>query len=483
MRLTEVLEGLPLALGAGSGVDVTGVTHDSRKVQPGDLFIALVGERFDARAFVPEAVERGAVAIVAPGPAPDSVAVPWIETDDPRRWMGELASRIYGHPDRALTVAGVTGTNGKSTVVALLQSMLEAGGKPCGRIGTLGYGFRDLEFEGERTTPEATDLFAALAAMRDAGAKAVAMEVSSHALSLGRVEGARFDVAVFTNLTRDHFDFYPDYESYYAAKRSLFDRLKPGGRAVVFLGDKWGRRLADELGDAVTCGQDGAVHPVEMDLSMRGMEGRVVTPIGEVAVRSRLLGRLNLENVLSAIGGGVALGLDAEIIEAGIEACPPLPGRLEMVDAGQGFPVLIDFAHTDAALEAALSSIRELHSGPIILVFGCGGGKDQGKRQLMGRVAGRLAELPIVTSDNPRHEDPLKIIAAVEQGLVESGNTGYRVVPDRREAIRRAISVADAQSAVLVAGKGHEEEQIVGDVRHPFSDREEILSALEALHG
>jgi len=483
MRLSEVLEGLPLQASAKPDTEVTGITHDSRRVHPGDLFVALAGEHHDGRAFIGEAMERGAVAVLASGSPPPPLAVPWIEAEEPRRWMGVLAARIHGHPDEALTVIGVTGTNGKSTVVALMSSILEAAGHPCGRIGTLGYRFRDLEFEGERTTPEATDLFAALAAMRGAGAAAVAMEVSSHALSLERVQGAHFDVAIFTNLTRDHFDFHPDFEAYYTAKRSLFDRLKPSGRAVVYLGDAWGRRLAGELDDPLTCGPGGAVWAEDVELEATGIHARLHTPTGSFDLASRLIGGFNLANLLVAVGGGVALGLPLEAIARGIEACEPLPGRLEPVDGGQPFPVFIDFAHTDAALEASLRAVRELHPGRLIVVFGCGGDRDPGKRVLMGRVAGRLADLPIVTSDNPRSEDPLRIIAAVEEGLQQSGNSAYRVLPDRREAIQRAISVADRDSAVLIAGKGDERVQIVNGERRPFSDRDEALQALEAWNG
>lgn len=483
MRLNEVLEGLPLQASAQPDAEVTGITHDSRRVQPGDLFVALVGERFDGREFIGDATRRGAVAVLASGAAPAAVDIPWIEAADPRQWMGELAGRIHGHPDRALTMVGVTGTNGKSTVVALMASILEAAGRPAGRIGTLGYRFHELEFEGERTTPEATDLFAALAGMRQAGARAVAMEVSSHALSLGRVQGVGFDVAIFTNLTRDHFDFHDDFEAYYAAKRSLFDQLKPAGRSAVYVGDAWGRRLAAELQSPITCGPEGMVRAEQVTLDAAGTRARIHSPAGEFDLRSPLIGAFNLANLLAAVGGAVALELPVDAIVRGVEGCPRLPGRLEPVDAGQPFPVLVDFAHTDAALRAAIRSVRELHPGRLILVFGCGGDRDPGKRALMGQVAGEMADLPIVTTDNPRSEDPLAIIAAIEEGLERSGNANYRVVPDRREAILRAISIADRDSAVLIAGKGSEQVQIVNGERLPFSDREEARKVLEELYG
>ncbi|KAB2961354.1 MAG: UDP-N-acetylmuramoyl-L-alanyl-D-glutamate--2,6-diaminopimelate ligase, partial [Thermoanaerobaculia bacterium] len=398
----------------------------------------------------------------------------------PRALLGPLAAPLHGHPDRDLVLAGVTGTNGKSTTVELIGAMLDAAGRPAGRIGTLGYRFPGLDAPGaERTTPEASDLFRLLDEMRRLGARAAAMEVSSHALVQGRVAGVGFDVAVFTNLTRDHLDFHRDLEDYFAAKARLFDQLKPGGRAAISSADEWGRRLLERLPGALSFGPGGAVSVAAVELDTTGIRGELATPRGALRFRSPLLGRYNLENLLAASAAAEALGLAAEAIAAGIEATRPLPGRMEPVAAGQPFPVVIDYAHTDAALEAAIRALREISGRRLVVVFGCGGDRDPGKRPLMGRIAGTLAELPIVTSDNPRTEDPIAIIAAVEQGLRESGNRDYRVVPDRREAIRRALAVAaQGGHAVLVAGKGHEREQIVGTARLPFSDREEIERAL-----
>ncbi|MGH9379400.1 MAG: UDP-N-acetylmuramoyl-L-alanyl-D-glutamate--2,6-diaminopimelate ligase [Thermoanaerobaculia bacterium] len=480
-----MLQGLDLEVPeTARALELAGVTHDSRRVRPGDLFVAMVGAHADGRRYAAQAVERGAAAVMGEGPAPHDLAVPWLEAAAPRPLLGEIAARVHGHPDARLLMAGVTGTNGKSTVVALLASILEAAGSPCGRLGTLGYRFRDLEIPGEHTTPEAPDLFAALAAFADAGARAAALEVSSHALELARVTAARFDLAVFTNLTRDHLDFHHDVESYFVAKRRLFDLLKEGGRSVVHVADPWGERLAAELPNVLTCGPEASVSVARAELGIEGTRGQLATPRGRLAFRARLLGRYNLDNILCAAAAGEALGLPQEAIAAGIASCAPLPGRLEPVTAGQAFPVLIDYAHTEAALEAALTSVRELAPDRrVIVVFGCGGDRDAGKRQPMGRIAGELAVLPIVTSDNPRSEDPLRIIADVEAGLQASGNQGYRVVPDRREAIRRAIAVADETSVVLIAGKGHETYQIVGAERLPFSDRQEALAALGERRG
>jgi len=488
MKLSALVGDLAVLGDLGSDPEVSGVRHDSRTVEPGELFVTWSGAKFDGRLFAGQAVERGAVAVLAdrPRPADGAPEIPWLTAAEPRALLGDLAAPLFGHPDRDLTLVGVTGTNGKSTVVALCAAILDAAGLPCGRIGTLGYRFADDDLASgrpaERTTPEASDLFRLLAAMRDRGARAVAMEVSSHALVQGRVKGARFDVAVFTNLTRDHLDFHADLESYFAAKCRLFEALKPGGLGVANLDDAYGKRLASKLGLEHTFGSassGAAVRPAGVDFDGEGIRGALVTSRGEVAFRSPLLGRYNLANLLAAAAAAEALGLPAEALTRGIAATRPLAGRMDAVRAGQAFLAVVDYAHTDAALGAAIRSLRELTGTKVVVVFGCGGDRDPGKRPLMGKVAGDLADLPIATSDNPRSEDPLAILAAVEEGLKASANRDYRIVPDRREAIRRAVAVAAAGGwAVLVAGKGHESEQIVGTQRLPFSDKNELEQAI-----
>ncbi len=488
MRASELIRGLSIER-LEQDFEITGVTHDSRKVRDGDLFVALIGDRFDGRAFVAEAKERGAAGVLAVGNPPAEYDGPWLRAGDPRAAMGLLAARLHQHPDRKLTMVGVTGTNGKSTVIALVAAMLESAGHPTGTVGTLGHRFGDLEIEAGRTTPEATELYPLLHGIVERGGQAVVMEVSSHALALERIAGVNFDVAAFTNLSRDHFDFHGGFEDYYATKRRLFDQLKPGGRAVLNSDDPYGRRLAEDLEAhsvaVTTFGEcDADVSVAGATLTIEGIQATFDTPRGELAVSSRLRGRLNLLNLLAAVACGEALGLDTDAIVEGVRARGPVAGRLDPVECGQPFPVFVDFAHTDGALAAALGSLREIAPGhKIACVFGCGGEKDRGKRLLMGRVAGELADLPIVTSDNPRHEDPLAIIAAVEEGLAQSGNQTYRVVPDRREAIARAVAIADEGWLVLVAGKGHEEGQIIGDEVWPFSDRDELIAALEARFG
>jgi UDP-N-acetylmuramoyl-L-alanyl-D-glutamate--2,6-diaminopimelate ligase len=484
MRLSELVRGLEIFGGTSDGgadPEVTGVTHDSRTVAPGDVFVAFAGQRFDGRAFVAAAVAKGAVAVIGPDSgAAEGLPVPWLVTADPRAVLGPLAARAYGHPERELILAGVTGTNGKSTVATLLAAIFDAAGHPAGFLGTLGYRFREHVYAGGHTTPEASDLFRILRRMHGDGAAAVAMEVSSHALAMGRVAGAAFDTAVFTNLTRDHLDYHRDFDDYFAAKRKLFDLLKPGGRPAVNVDDPYGRQLAAEMPDALTFGERGEVSARDVEVTATGTRGVLLTPRGEVPFVSSLLGRYNLSNLLAAAAGAETLGLPQEAVVAAFAHQPPVPGRMEPVVRGQPFPVFVDYAHTDAALDAALRSAREIAAGgKVAVVFGCGGDRDQGKRPLMGKVAGELADLVIATSDNPRSENPLAILAAVEDGLRQSGNAGYRLVPDRRQAIREALAAAQPGWVVLVAGKGHEREQIVGTERLPFSDLEEIGKALE----
>ena len=541
MRLSELVRGIAADAGAGAfspavatgvagapgapGVpdapdpEVSGVSHDSRRVAPGDLYVALAGQRHNGWDFAPAAVAAGAVAVagaaadraaaavggaggvggvdraggmaevggaagVAGAPGMAGLGVPWVALAAPRAALAALAARLHGHPDRELVMAGVTGTNGKTTVALLIASMLDAAGLPAGFLGTIGYRFGDRRFAGGHTTPEASDLFRMLREMRAAGARAAAMEVSSHALAMQRVAGVAFDVAVFTNLTRDHLDYHRDMEDYFAAKRRLFAQLKPGGRAVVNAGDPYGRRLAEELGaTALTFGAGGEVSARQVRLAPHGTAATLDTPRGPLAIASPLVGRYNLENLLAAAAAGVALGLPHAAIAHGIAQRRPVPGRMEPVDRGQPFPVYVDYAHTDAALAAALAAVREVAPGKLAVVFGCGGERDAGKRPLMGRIAGELADLAIVTSDNPRGEDPLAIIAAVAAGVKQSGNPRCELVPDRREAIRAALAAAGPGWAVLVAGKGHEQEQIVGDRRLPFSDAEAIGQALEERYG
>ncbi|MDH3254035.1 MAG: UDP-N-acetylmuramoyl-L-alanyl-D-glutamate--2,6-diaminopimelate ligase [Acidobacteriota bacterium] len=482
MRVSELIRGTPI-MPTESDFEVSGLTHDSRRVVPGDLFVAIEGENFDGRDFARDACRGGAVGVVGRGPVPAGISAPWLSVDDPRAWLGPLAARIFGHPDRQLTTVGVTGTNGKTTVISLLRSMLEAAGRPCAAVGTLGYQFKEELSAGERTTPEASDLVALLRRAVDAGASAAVMEVSSHALELQRVNGLAFDVALFTNLSRDHLDFHRDLESYFRAKEKLFRQLKSDGHAVVNVDDEFGRRLAGMPEGVLTFGSAGDVRVVEADLDEKGIATVIASPRGEIQLRSPLLGRFNLDNLLAAVAAGEALRLPHQAMREGVAECLPVAGRMEPVGGSQPFPVFVDYAHTDRALAAALTSLREFSGRRIMVVFGCGGDRDAGKRRLMGRVAGDLADLAIASSDNPRKEDPRQILREIEVGLQESRAATYEIVEDRRAAIRRAIALADEEWAVLVAGKGHEDVQILRERRVRFSDRREIELALEERFG
>lgn len=499
VSLADVTTGLPLRrLDDGVALDqvhVSGLEFDSRRVGSGDLFVAWPGERFDGRRFAAAAVQQGAVGVVAKGEPLEPVTAPWFDTEDPRRLLGALAARIYGRPDRDLVTVGVTGTNGKSTTVFLVAAVLEAAGMPCGTLGTLGYRFGEHDYGGERTTPEASDLFRILRSMHDEGARAASFEVSSHALDQGRVAEARFDVAVFTNLTRDHFDYHGDFEHYFQAKRRLFALLKESGGAVVWRDDDWGRRLLDELSSeelaadrrVVSYGESSpnggeAVEVVEADIDHRGIRTTLRTPRGDVAIDSPLLGRYNLWNLMAAVGVAEILELPHEAVREGLHHRGAVDGRLDAVDAGQDFLALVDYAHTDGALRATLESVGELWPGRTAVVFGCGGNKDQGKRPLMGRAAAELSDWAILTDDNPRDEAPADIHAAVLEGM-RNGRAEVEVIGDRRAAIRRALerAVQEPGWAVVIAGKGHESGQTVGDEVRPFVDREEVEVALRDL--
>ena len=498
-RLDELFDGLDAELpklGAQPWPVVKGVSHDSRRIHPGDLYIAVVGERFDGRTFVGEAGRRGAVAVLGPKPeggrGDTAFTVPWVVTKDPRKLMGTVGSRLYGAAHQRLRTVGVTGTNGKSTIVTILGSIFDAADEPTAVLGTLGYRFRGEEWAGasHRTTPEATDLHRMLAEMEDRGALGVAMEVSSHALALGRVDGMEFDVAVFTHLTRDHLDFHGDMEHYFEAKLRLFDQLRAGGKAVVHLGDPWGRRLHELLLSRgltpLTFGEhEGDVRVKSADLDLNGIRAHLITPRGELEIASSLLGQFNLENLLACVAVAEAFELPHEDVIRGIEAVPAVDGRLEVVQSIAPFPLLVDYAHTPGALESALRSLRGLTDRRIAVVFGCGGQRDRGKRPLMGEVAGRCSDLAVLTSDNPRGEDPLAIIAEVEAGL--RGHQAEVIVEaDRPQASHRAVEHASQAEAkgepwlVVVAGKGHETTQDLGAEIIPLDDREQLELAAKA---
>jgi UDP-N-acetylmuramoyl-L-alanyl-D-glutamate--2,6-diaminopimelate ligase len=453
--------------------EATGITHRSGDVRPGVVFAALPGLKRHGIEFVPEVRELGAVAVLSDR---DPGGGAWLEAARPRRAAALAAWALAGAPHRRLRMVGVTGTNGKSTTVDLIGRIAGAAGEMPGVFGTLAYKLPHRSEASPRTTPEAPDLAPYLAELVEHGGTVAAMEVSSHAIALERVAGLEFDVLAFTNLTRDHLDFHRDIEDYFATKASLSASLreKPPGRRVIGADDAFMARLLAErrpgdLSFGLDAGRDVTARDVR--LGVGGSRFVLVTPAGEIDVALPLVGRHNLRNALTAAGCAVALGWSLDAVAAGLAAAEPVPGRLEPVDAVPGTPVFVDFAHTPDALEQVIGALREVSDRKLIVVFGCGGEKDRGKRAPMGEIVGRLADVPIVTSDNPRSEDPEAIVAQIMVGVRASGNPRALAIADRREAIAAALAVADEHSLILLAGKGHETEQVFADRAVPFDDR------------
>lgn len=477
MKLSDLARRLgPVLLEGDGNLEVTGITHDSRQVRAGWVFAAVPGQRCHGVEFLPEAVARGARAVLTDRAAPSPTPLPWVQTVAPRRSMALAAWALAGDPQRELTLIGVTGTNGKTTTVNLIGRILAAAGRPAGCFGTLGYELPAETVEAARTTPEATDLAPLLRRLRDQGGRAAAMEVSSHSLVLDRVAGLEFEVAVWTNLTRDHLDFHADMEDYFAAKRRLFDgHLTAGGRRVLPAEEPCGQRLLStpRSGD-VTWGEgSGDVRAEAVEASLEGTRFVLVLPDGRGSVELPLVGVHNLRNALAAAAACHAAGVPVAAIRRGLEGARPLPGRLEPVPTGLPFPILVDYAHTPEGLRSVLAALRAVTARRLIVVFGAGGDRDRGKRGPMGEAVGSLADRVVVTSDNPRGEDPATIAAAVVAGVRTAGQEP-EVVLDRRAAIARALQLADRDSLVVVAGKGHERVQLVGERRLPFSDREVV---------
>jgi UDP-N-acetylmuramoyl-L-alanyl-D-glutamate--2,6-diaminopimelate ligase len=457
VQLHDLLDGVEVRAILGAPVDVTSVTRDSRAVERGSLFCCIPGTRVDGHAFAADAMAAGAVALLVERELRLEAPVTQVVVDDVRRAMGSVAAAFHGHPSRRIDVVGITGTNGKTTTAWLLRAVFEAAGRTTDMIGTL-----TSRPGGPPTTPDGIELQAELAAMRDRGVTAVAMEVSSHALAQSRVEGTEFAVGVFTNLSRDHLDYHENMEDYFAAKALLFE---PGRsrRAVVNVDDPRGRLLLD------------AARIPTRGFSLDDVTGLRVgaTSSGEWRghhLEVPLAGAFNVSNALAAGTAALELGIDEETIVRGIASAPPVPGRFELVDAGQPFLVAVDYAHTPDGIERLLESARRLvDDGQVTIVFGAGGEKDTGKRRLMGEVASRLADVVVLTSDNPRREDPTAIIDAIRAGM---GGRAYVIIePDRRAAIELALGRAAAGDIVLVAGKGHETTQTIGTQEVPFDDR------------
>ena len=473
MKLRDLLRDVPVRQMSGDlDVDVSMVTADSRLVKKGALFVAISGFKQDGGQFIGQAINKGAVAVVAEGGGQ-------IVVDDARAALAMIAANFYGRPADKLSLVGVTGTSGKTTTTKMIESIFDAAGAPVGLIGTIEYRAGDERLVADRTTPDAVVLQEWFAKMVDAGVHHAVMEVSSHALALKRTYGIHFAAAVFTNLSQDHFDFHKDFEDYFAAKRILFDQIDRSRRtAVVNIDDEYGRRLAKELGEAVlSFGKAGDVRPADgFVIDVRGLHGRVITPSGDVRLESTLLGAPNLSNWLAAIGAAISVGISTGAIEDGIRKLDAVRGRFETVPVDGGPTVIVDYAHKPDALEKLLHAVRDLAKGKrVVVLFGCGGDRDRDKRPKMGEIATRLADQTILTSDNPRSEKPDAILDEIEKGA----RGKYVRITDRRQAIARAIEDASDDDVIVIAGKGHETYQVTGDHIAHFDDREEAEIALK----
>ncbi|NTW59724.1 MAG: UDP-N-acetylmuramoyl-L-alanyl-D-glutamate--2,6-diaminopimelate ligase [Nitrospirae bacterium] len=477
--------------------EVTDLVQDSRKASPGAVFVAVRGFHSDGHQFIPQAVRQGAAAVVAEENVriealPDT---PIIRVPDSRRALARLAARFYEYPSRRLALAGITGTNGKTTTSYLVRSIIEAAGHTAGLIGTIDYRIGKTVYPAPNTTPEALELQRLLAEMAGGGVGYCIMEVSSHALALGRTDGCEFRAAAFTNLTQDHLDFHETMEAYFQAKLRLFSGLAPDAVAIVNKDDaRAGDIIANTHARVVTFGlsQRADIRPAgPVDQGLGGLAFTASTPAGTINIESPLVGRHNIYNILTAVGMGLALDFPRDAVAAGISTMKAVPGRMEKVDAGQPFGVLVDYAHTEDALLRLLEAVREVAVKRVITVFGCGGDRDRTKRPKMGAAAVRGSDIVIVTSDNPRTEAAQAIIAEIETGMdsgrkvlglgeitAQGGPTPYLVIPDRAEAIDTAVSLAEPGDIVVIAGKGHEDYQIIGSTKHHFDDRERARLAI-----
>ncbi|MDT8441647.1 MAG: UDP-N-acetylmuramoyl-L-alanyl-D-glutamate--2,6-diaminopimelate ligase [Desulfuromonadales bacterium] len=496
MWLAQILEHCPVREVIGSReVDLLGLAVDSREVRPGYAFFAVRGTLSDGHDYVPAALASGATVLFLERDIDCGSSVTRVLVDDGRLTLARAAQVYHGDPTGGWAVVGVTGTNGKTTITYLLEAILQAAGRAPAVVGTINYRFAGESLPAAHTTPEPLELMSRLAAFRQAGADSLVMEVSSHALDQHRVDGIRFQVGIFTNLTPEHLDYHHDMENYFQSKCRLFNTLLPvaGGQAVINIDDGYGARLAAMLPGALTCGR--AAHArigfSDLELSLDGIRGRLCLPTAEVAITSPLLGDYNVENLLCAAAAAAALGLPPAAIARGLAAVRGVPGRLERIENDLDAVVLVDYAHTGDALRRVLETLQQLAPRRIVTVFGCGGDRDRGKRPVMGEVAASLSDLAIATSDNPRTEEPAQILTDVRVGLArvherewsreqacQAGGRGYLVIADRREAIRFAVARLQPGDLLLVAGKGHEDYQVLADGRIHFDDREELRTAL-----
>ncbi len=490
-HVSDVVSG---KLKGDGGIPVTDVTHDSRRAGPGSLFVAVRGGLFDAHKFIPQVIEQGAVGVISElepsaefRQGVESKTAAWLQVENVRRAMALAAAEVHHHPSRELQLVGITGTNGKTTTAYLIASIPEAAGEPVAMTGTVEYRLGAERRKAERTTPEATDMQRLLRQAVEIGCKTAVMEASSQAMDFHRCDALEYAVAVFSNLTRDHLDYHKTMENYWYAKQRLFDgRLGTRPRvSVINADDPYGVELAERLEKEglrvvrYAVKSEAEVTARDAEFSLEGMSFSLKTPVAEKEFHSPLVGPPHIYNTLAAVASGLALGYELEVITRALEKCTGAPGRFERVPHDGDFAVVVDYAHSDDALLNVLRTAREVTKGKIITVFGCGGDRDGSKRAPMGEAAGSLSDVVILTSDNPRTEDPEKILADAEVGIQKTGKP-YRKIADRREAIHQAISEASSNDLVLIAGKGHEDYQIIGREVFHFDDKEVAREALEA---
>jgi UDP-N-acetylmuramoyl-L-alanyl-D-glutamate--2,6-diaminopimelate ligase len=461
-------------------VNISAICSDSRKASPGCLFVACKGVKADGQDYITQAIANGAKVVVAEQITPRSPTgtTLFLQVADTQLFLKDILQRFYTDPSKRIRVIGVTGTNGKTTVTYLLESVLHCAGKGCGIIGTVNYRFGQRVLKAPNTTPGVVDIYHYLSEMIDAGMDYCAMEVSSHALDQGRVAGIDFRGAIFTNLTSDHLDYHLNQEEYFQAKARLFTQLAPKAFAFINRDDSFGRRLLEMTpAQKMTYGLDqhSDLWAKEIRLSLSGTTFQLITPVGKIPIRTSLIGRHNISNILGVAAASISEGIPLEAIAEGVERLTTVPGRLEPIQQGQKFFVFVDYAHTEDALKNVLGSLRKVSTAKIILVFGCGGDRDKTKRPLMGKVAGELADLSIITNDNPRSEDPQDIIAQIQKGFTRGEN---KIIADRKAAIEYALNIAQEGNIVLIAGKGHEDYQIFRDRTVPFDEREIVKDYL-----
>jgi UDP-N-acetylmuramoyl-L-alanyl-D-glutamate--2,6-diaminopimelate ligase len=487
MRLERLLEEVPAIRLTGDGsLEIQEIAYASQAVVPGSLFAALRGVKADGFDFVPDALAKGASAVLSERERPAELDTAWIQAADAREALALCSANFYGHPSRELKVIGITGTKGKTTITYLLESIFKAAGHRSGLLGTIQYRGPGLEEVASRTTPEAPDLQKMMRTLKDNRATHCVMEVSSHALDLKRPVGVDFDVAVFTNLSGDHLDYHRTMEDYFRAKLRLFT-LGRRSMAVVNADDEWGRKLMAHLAmGGVTYGLAPSAMVRAEDYTFRddGIRAAVKFPAGRLELDSHLLGKPNLYNILAAVAAALTLNIPAAAVKEGIRSLRGVPGRFEKIDNSRGLHIFVDYAHTDDALRNLLETARELRGeNRVIVVFGAGGDRDRSKRPRMGEAAGSLSDWSIITSDNPRSEDPLEIIRDIERGIHRNGGDRYEIEPDRRAAIRKALHQGLEGDYILIAGKGHEDYQIIQDRVTHFDDAEVIREILKEMDG